>query len=162
MYKSEFEDGSLVLGTITLKALALDADITSTRCVEELQSRPVELFGELGRLPLTPHQTLEQVMADHRENGPAPEALGLPPEAESHLLAEIFDQHHRGTLDQPIGMLDDRTPRKVGKTPQGREQVAARLKDLEHGETKTRAGREIPLYHFSWMWKELGIPEAPN
>lgn len=159
MYKSELEDGSLVLGMITLKGRTLEADTNSTRRAEELKTRLANLLGDLVLPPLTMHQTLEQAMAEHRENGPTQAPLDLPPEEEARLMAELFDQHYRDTLDQPIGMLNEQTPRETVKTAAGREQVAAWLKYLEQGEAKARSGKDIPPYDFSWMWKELGIGE---
>ena len=159
MYKSELEDGSLVLGMVTLKGRLLEADTNSTRRADDMKSRLGDLLGDLVGSPLTMHQTVQQAMAGHRENGHSPEPLDLPPEEEARLMAELFDQHYRKTLDQPISMLNEQTPRKAVKTSEGRGQVAAWLKYLEQGEAKARSGKQVAPYDFSWMWTKIGIPE---
>lgn len=69
-----------------------------------------------------------------------------------------MDRHYRETLDQPVGMLGNKTPRQAARTPKGREKTAEWLKYLEN-QSAVRPDPADPMasYDFSWMWKELGI-----
>ena len=80
MLKSELGDGSLVLGTITLKGRMLEADTNSARRAEALKARLAELVGALVQPPLMVRQTLAQAMAEHREKDRAPDPPDIPPE----------------------------------------------------------------------------------
>ena len=157
MLVSRLDDGSLILGMITLKGRMLEADTNSVRRAEALKTRLAAIVGDLVRPPLMVHQTLAQAMAEHGDQ--APDAPDIPPEEEARLLAELFDRHYRDTLDQPLPMLGEKTPREAVRTPSGREEAAAWLKHLEQGEARIRADRNIPAYDFRWMWRELGIED---
>ena len=82
----------------------------------------------------------------------------IPPDLQTELVRVTLDKHYRETLDQPVGMLGDITPRVAAKTKKGREKLAAWLKFLENQSARDR-DRDDPmrLYDFSWMWTELEI-----
>ena len=159
MLNSELDDGSLVLGTITLKGRMLEAETNSARRAEALKARLAGIVGDLVRPPLMARQTLAQAMAEHKETGQAPDPPDIPPEKETRLLAGLFDRHYRDTLDRPILMLGEKTPREAVRTASGREEAAAWLKHLERNEAGMRADKNIPAYDFRWMWRELGIED---
>ena len=157
LYKAHLEDGALALGTIELKGEKLQARVNSAVRAKKLQSRLKDILGNLVAEPVMVHQTVEQAMAAHRTN-PAPiEQADLPPEVESQIITEFYDRHYRETLDQPIPMLGDTSPRVAAKTPEGKEKVATWLKVLETGEARMRQSRAIEPYDFAWMWQELGV-----
>ena len=112
MYNSQLDDGSPVLGMVTPNGRMLEADTNSEPRAEELKARLADLLGDLVKQPLVARQTLEQVMAAHRENGVAPEPLDLSEEEQAAIRAEMMGQHYKGILDRPIGLLDDKTPRE--------------------------------------------------
>ncbi|MDE0407670.1 MAG: hypothetical protein OXN81_07385 [Alphaproteobacteria bacterium] len=155
MLISTLDDGSPIRGTIALKGRMLEAETNSVRRAEALQARLAGIVGDLLRPPLMARQTVAQAMAEHE----APDPPDIPPEEEARLLAEFLDRHYRDTLDRPIPMLGDKTPREAVGTASGREEAAAWLKHLERGGAGTRAGRNIPAYDFRWMWRELGIED---
>ncbi len=157
LYKAHLEYGALALGTIELKGEKLQASVNSAARAKKLQSRLKDILGNLVAEPVMVHQTVDQAMAAHRTN-PAPiEQADLPPEVESQVISEFYDRHYRETLDQPIPMLGDTSPRVAAKTPEGKEKVAAWLKVLETAEARMRQSREIEPYDFAWMWQELGV-----
>ena len=84
----------------------------------------------------------------------------VPPEIAGPLLKQVLDDHYRTCLNQPIGMLDGKTPRQAVRGKKGREQVVDWLKYLENG-----AAREVlddpsaAAYDLTWMWEELGIAD---
>jgi hypothetical protein len=159
MYNSQLDDGSPVLGMITLKGRTLEADISSEPRADEIKARLTDLLGDLVKPPLMVRQTLEQAVAAHRENGAAPDPVDLSEEEQAAIQAEVMAQHYQNILDQPIGLLDDKTPRESVRTAKGRRKIAAWLKILERNEAKARAGTSAPVYDFSWMWQELGVIE---
>lgn len=68
-----------------------------------------------------------------------------------------MDAHYRETLDQPVGMLGNKTPRQLAKTPAGRRKVAEWLKHLENSAARHIDPTDpMATYSFQWMWSELG------
>lgn len=62
------------------------------------------------------------------------------------------------TLDVPVGMLGNISPREAARTAAGRERLVVWLKHLEN----SSANRDDPTdpmatYDFGWMWRELGL-----
>ena len=158
-YKSELEGGALVRGMIELRGKTLEANVNSAERAEQLTKRIQTLLGGLVASPIMVRQTMEQAMAEHRENPTPREQLDLPPDVESQLIKEFYDRHYRETLDQPIPMLGNKTPRDAAKTPKERENVVTWLKHLETGEAKARQNKSMDAYDFSWIWQELGVQE---
>ena len=78
--------------------------------------------------------------------------LNANPEVQALLQAQL-SAHYRETLDEPIPMLNDKTPRACAADPQTRHQVIDWLKYLEN----TNQHSPQPAYDFGWMWEELGI-----
>lgn len=96
-------------------------------------------------------------MTAHRENRPEP-APAIAPEVATPLVHAMLDRQYRATLDEPVGMLGDITPRAAARTAAGRQRLSAWLKHLEN-----RSGSQpdpndpMATYDFTWMWRELGI-----
>ena len=157
LYKAHLENGALTLGMIELKGQKLQANVNSAERAKKLQSRLKDILGQRVSDPVMAYQTVEQAMATHRDR-PAPNAqVVLPPEVENQIVKEFYDRHYCETLDQPVPMLDDTSPRIAAKTPEGKEKVAAWLKVLETGEARMRRSKAIEPYDFIWMWQELGV-----
>ncbi|MEQ9151964.1 MAG: hypothetical protein RLO06_10825 [Parvibaculum sp.] len=156
---SELEDGALVLGTLTMHGRTLLAETNSAERAERLKRRLDDLLEGLLQAPLTERQTVEQVMGGHRADPGRPEPAVLPPEEESRLMKAFFDRHYRDTLDQPIPMLDDRTPREAARSEAERGKVVSWLKYLEMHEARGRRGKQGEPYDFTWMWRELGVAD---
>ena len=62
-------------------------------------------------------------------------------------------QHYRNTLDQPIPMLGDLSPRACAADPALRHRVIEWLEHLERSE-RPQPGMD---YDFSWIWDELKL-----
>ena len=158
-YKAHMESGSLVLGMIELKGKKLEANVNSAERATKLRGRLKEMLGDMVSTPIMVRQTVEQAMAEHIGK-PAPnEHEDLPPDVENQMIKEFLDRHYREALDEPIPMLDGKSPRAAVKTAKGKKKVVAWLKVLETGEAKMRQSKEVEPYDFSWMWKELGVSE---
>src|SRR3546814_5289169 len=78
-------------------------------------------------------ETVEQAMAARAEgltmSEPAP---AIAPEVATPLIHAMLDRQYRATLDEPIGILGDITPRAAVQTAAGRHRVAGWLKHLEN------------------------------
>ena len=109
----------------------------------------------LVRAPLLERQELEQALAAARDKPKPP--TGLSPEEERTIIHQSLDAHYRQTLDQPLPLLGNVSPRQAVRTPRGREKVAAWLKILENSGTRRPPEDRMAGYDFGWMWVELGI-----
>jgi hypothetical protein len=70
----------------------------------------------------------------------------LPPEVAHQVIHSYLDDHYRRTLDDPLPLLDGKTPRQAVKTKKGRAQVVGWLKLLENSEFRRAAGQgTIPM-----------------
>ncbi|TIW10838.1 MAG: DUF2384 domain-containing protein, partial [Mesorhizobium sp.] len=101
---------------------------------------------------------VEQMKAERPSEGAQTSRSDIPPEIAEQAIREHVDRHYRETLDQPVKMLGNKTPRQAAKTAAGRQKVADWLKYMEN-QTAKRPDPTDPLatYSFEWMWKELGV-----
>src|SRR3546814_2607479 len=113
------------------------------------------LFGS----PLTTNEAVEQAMAARAEGVTMSErAPAIAPEVATPLIHAMLDRQYRATLDEPIGILGDITPRAAVQTAAGRHRVAGWLKHLENrSSSQLDANDPMATYDFTWMWRELGI-----
>ena len=152
------DDGKRVLGNAELKGRFLHLFTNSAGRAEKGIALIQNNLGDLVRTPLTEIRTVEQMLADTPEgNDEAPDS-DIPPEIAEQVLHEFMDRQYRETLDQPVGMLGNKTPRQAVKSPAGRQAVADWLKYLEN-QSASRPNPADPMasYSFDWMWIELGI-----
>ena len=78
--------------------------------------------------------------------------MNSTPEGQA-VIKEYMDKHYRQTLDEPIPMLNDKTPRECAADPSLHEHVVQWLKYLEN----QAAGVPSQSYDFSWIWRELDL-----
>ncbi|WP_298808772.1 hypothetical protein [uncultured Sphingomonas sp.] len=153
------EDGTPVLGNIELKGRALILAVTSAERAGRGTAIIADALAGLVGTPLTTIETVEQAMAARVEglatSEPAP---SVPPEVATPLVHTMLDRQYRATLDEPIGMLGDITPRAAAKTAAGRDRLTTWLKHLENRSgAKHDSNDPMATYDFTWMWHELGI-----
>jgi hypothetical protein len=122
-----------------------------------------EALGTLVRAPLTSMRTPEQMLAGRSaEGGDAGAGAGepaLPPEEAEAAIREVMDRHYRGVLDEPVAMLDGKSPRQAARSKTGRRKVAEWLKYLENQTAHHAGAAGMPAYDFGWMWEELKIAD---
>ena len=111
--------------------------------------------------PLIAHQDLDRALEERSGSTPPPRDSGPPPEVAEQVLREYLDDHYRRTLDDPLPVLDGKTPRQAVKTKKGRRQVVDWLKYLENSEFRRAAHQGHKPYDMAWMWRELKIDETP-
>jgi hypothetical protein len=156
-YRVRLDDGATVFGIIELTDDAVVLRTNSPARAQRGQSLLTSALGGLVRSPLTKIETVEQAISSNQSHAVGP-SNEIPPDLQAELVRVTLDKHYRETLDHPVGMLGDITPRVAAQTKKGREKLVAWLKFLENQSARDR-DRDDPmrLYDFSWMWTELGI-----
>ena len=151
-------DGVTVLGGLELKGRTLEAQTNSADRAERLQARLSDLLGDLVGAPLIERETIEQAFKYHRDNPHEPsEPLNISKEEEAEMIKMFMDQQYKETLDQPVGMLGDKTPRNAVKSKVGKAEVATWIKYLEKQTARQGKNAQTGTYDFTWMWEELGV-----
>ncbi|BCH32758.1 hypothetical protein MesoLjLc_46880 [Mesorhizobium sp. L-8-10] len=126
------DSGLCVLGYLELKDRSLHLSTNSSARAAKGTAIVREALGDLVRTPLTEIRTVAQMMAERPIGNPQPKTPAIPPEIEEDVVHQFLDRHYRETLDEPVEMLGNKTPRQAVKTPSGRRQVADWLKYLEN------------------------------
>jgi hypothetical protein len=158
-YQVTLEDGLTVLGTVELAEDAVVLTTNSSARAERGQALLTSALGELVRTPLTTIETAQQAMASRKPHA-GDRSNEIPPDVQAELVRVTLDRHYQETLDQPVAMLGDITPRTAAKTKKGREKLVAWLKFLENQTGRHRgAGDPMGSYDFTWMWAELGVAD---
>jgi len=157
-----FKDGQRpISGTVEL---APGAMILTTNSFERAERGKAALEGLLHGLvgpALSMLQTPEQLMEEHDSFSPgdASEADDIDPDVAAEVIHTMLDEHYRRCLDEPIPMLDNKTPRQCVRSKKGREKVIDWLKHLENNEERRAAREGQTPYDSSWMWEELRLRE---
>ncbi|ANV26566.1 hypothetical protein BA939_21880 [Rhizobium sp. S41] len=138
--------------------------IGSTRPIARFATRSTTLvqqaLGDFVRAPLTEIRTVEQMMAKRPPRDEEDPENEIPPEIAEQVVHQFMDRQYRDTLDQPVGMLGNKTPRQAAKSAAGRQRVAEWLKYLENQSSRQpNPADPMATYSFEWMWHELGIIE---
>lgn len=140
----EIRNGTLLLSTNSRERAEKGRDLLASR------------LGDLTGTPLISHEDLERVM--EKPAGPqATDGDEIPPEVAAQILHGYLDDHYRRTLDDPLPILDDKTPRHAVKTKKGRRLVIEWLKYLENSECRRATGESQAPYDMTWMWRELKL-----
>ncbi len=151
------EDGtaSLIAGA-EIQGDRLQVMTLSRERMEQALERLRDVLGEAMGEPLVEYQSPESAVPD----GPAQEAESLlDPTEQAAVIRQVLDEHYRKVIDEPVPVLDGRTPRQAVETEAGREQVVEWLKTLENAEWhRTRSEGGEP-YDAGWMWRELGLED---
>jgi hypothetical protein len=150
------EDGAPVLGNVELKGRMLSLSVNAAGRAERGVAMLQKALGPLIGAPEVTTTTVDELMAREkrsRQSAPAPQ---IPAET----VHELLTKHYRETLDLPVAMLGNQSPRDAIKTRPGRQKVADWLKYLE-SQTARNPDPNDPLasYDFRWMWRELGIED---
>lgn len=107
-----------------------------------------ELVGQ----PLGVHEHIEDLMSSMPATGSSSEELQQMPEVQA-LLQKTLKDHYLKTLDEPIPMLDNDSPRTCAADPDKHTKVVGWLKYLENMESKSPG----PAQDVTWLWDELGL-----
>lgn len=140
----EIRDGTLLLSTNSRERAERGRDLLSSH------------LNSLVGAPLISHEDIEQTL-DRSPSLHASEEDEIPPEIAAQVVHDFLDDHYRRTLDDPLPILDGKTPRQAVKTKKGRAQVIEWLKYLENSEYRRASADGQASYDMTWMWRELKI-----
>lgn len=151
--------GRLALGRAEIVDGALLLHVNSVERAERGRDLVASRLGPLLGNPLTSHED-PAIQLRAAVDGPpsAPKVPDLPPEVVEAVVGAHLEQHYRQALDEPIPMLENRTPRRAAKTKKGRVHVTEWIKDIENGESQAALQQGRRPVDLSWLWGELGIP----
>lgn len=154
-------DGGLrVLGNVELKGRFLHLSANSSARAEKGTALIRNALGHLVGAPLTEIRTVEQMMTEQPPRNRGEATSDIPPEIAKQVVHEFMDRQYRETLDQPVGMLGNKTPRQAVKSVTGRQKVAEWLKYLENQSARQPDPADpMAAYSFEWMWNELGVQD---
>ncbi|MDX8442026.1 hypothetical protein [Mesorhizobium australafricanum] len=152
------DNGSPVLGNIELKGRFLHLSANSAARATRGTALIQQTLGDLVRTPLIEIRTVEQMMAEEPGGGAETSRSTIMPEFSEQTVHEYLDRHYLETLDQPVKMLGNKTPRQAAKTAAGRQKLVDWLKYLENQTAKQpHPTHPMASYSVEWMWKELGV-----
>jgi hypothetical protein len=139
-----------VLAHLSITGQHLVATVNSIERSEEIKDKLSALLSGLIGTPLSVHENVESMMKKYSTQGlPPAETIDAP-----ELIAASLDQHYRKILDEPIPVLNNRTPRECS---QEKGQHAILIQWLKGLENNTTAVPHMLHYDFKWMWDELGL-----
>jgi hypothetical protein len=157
------DDRPTILGDARLEA---DVLVVETNSRERMERALAALHGALGELVgegLTSYEDPAQAMRDRLQRT-ASKRAEIPEDVSAEDTAamaeaarQFMDAHYRRTLDEPVPMLGNRTPRECARSKQGRARLVRWLKYLENSELQRAAHDGTAPYDFAWMWRELGV-----
>jgi hypothetical protein len=150
------DDGRTVLGNIELKGRSLILSVNSASRADRGTALIQAALDDLVGVPLTEIETVDQMRANHDPD--APRLPSLPLAEATALVHAMLDKSYRATLDEPVSMLGDLTPRSAARTAAGRRRLVTWLKFLENRSAdKTDPADPMATYDFAWLWRELGV-----
>jgi len=162
-----FQDGQhLINGALQMTSAALTFTTNSMERAQRGQETLEALLSGLVGPALTKLQTPEQLMAENEshqhDDDESASAQSIEPEMAAEVISNVLDQHYRQSLDEPIPMLDDKSPRQCVKSKKGQQKVIEWLKHLENSELRRAASQGQKPYDSRWMWQELKLESTDN
>lgn len=101
----------------------------------------------------------QQFMAN--SSGHAPAVRGKPPDMDPALLAQAIGQAiqraYANWADEPIPLLDNKTPRQAMRTPAGLERVKGLIRSYETDEKEQAAQQGRPAVSYAFLWASIGV-----
>lgn len=149
------DSSNTVLGRIKIDNNQLIFDTNSVERGERGVAFVQSLLGDaLVGQPIGLHENIEDLVSSAPAEPPSSSSIDLQQQSEVQaMLQEVMKGHYRKTLDEPIPMLDNESPRACAANPDKHQKVVGWLKYLENTESKS----SNPAQDFSWMWDELGL-----
>lgn len=144
-------DAISILGHLFLREKTLVLEVNSSERAQRGGQWLAKKLDNLVGQSLTMHEKLTDKVV--RAN-PIGSSMDLNHTEEGQNLIKIhLDKHYRQTLDEPIPMLYDKTPRECASDPELHNEVVRWLKHIESESTQAPS----QAYDFSWMWEDLNL-----
>jgi hypothetical protein len=84
-----------------------------------------------------------------------------PPDIDPTLLSQAIGQAiqraYANWADEPISLLDHKTPRQAMQTPAGLERVKGLIRSYETDETEQAAQQRRPAVSYAFLWASIGL-----
>ena len=130
---------SVTIGTVRIEQNTLVAETNSVQRADDLRARIEKACGSLLKPSLREHVDVMSAAARTSSAGSAEteEEQVLPPEISGPIVRQFKEELYARWLDQSIPALKGKTPREAVKTPHGRSQVEALLKQIEYIEAQS-------------------------
>lgn len=142
-----------MLGSIDIDGHQLTAETRSRERAERLKDIIQTQLADHATFRIDKIQTVEQMLADAHDQPPAPAPQNAP-ESQA-LITDFLRKHYTAWIDTALPMLDNRTPRHVVQTPDGRKQVQALLQDAESHAVGLSSAARKPI--FDDIRQQLGL-----
>lgn len=155
-YQSVDDSGRTSIGNIEVKNGALLLSTNSKERAERGRDLLASHLGSWVGVPLVSYEDIEKTLESYAGSHVSEEDE-IPPEIATQIMRDYLDDHYRQALDDPLPMLDGKTPRRAVKNKKGRAQVIEWLKYLENSEYRRAASEGQEPYDMSWMWRELNL-----
>lgn len=150
-----------ISGTLELSPGVLKLTTNSRKRAQHGQDELETLLHGLIGPALSTIQTPEQLIAENETQRQDNEDIDpedtIDPEIAAEIMGDYLDQYYRETLDEPIPVLGDKTPRQCASRKKDRAKVIEWLKHLENNELRRAARQGGKPYDSRWMWEELKL-----
>jgi hypothetical protein len=163
------DDMGTVLGGAWLVSDALIVETNSRERMDRALPMLQAALGPLVGAGLVSHEdvthALREAAQERASSGQGRSDARIVPRnsEEAAAIAEALhrfkDAHYRRTLDEPVPILGNRTPRESARSKQGRRKLASWIKDIENGELRQAADQQVAPYDVTWMWRELSVED---
>jgi hypothetical protein len=157
-FATMMDDGTPVLGTVELKDRTLVLEANSPQRAERGRAMLAAVLQGMTGHPLVVRDGADELAAAATAKS-VNSLPGVSPEEAREVIQAFMHRHYTETLDQPVPMLGNKTPRQAAKSAKGREKVAEWLKFLENGNAKQGDDTPMAGYDVGWMWQELGVAD---
>jgi hypothetical protein len=144
-------ESTSILGHLFLQEKTLILEVNSSERAQRYGQWLAEKLGNLVGKSLTMHEKMTKKIGNTEPIG---SSMHLNHTEEGQNLIKVhLDKHYRQTLDEPIPMLNNKTPRECAAHPKLHKNVILWLKHIESESTKAPS----QAYDFSWMWEDLNL-----
>lgn len=99
---------------------------------------------------------IKPVRGGKADSGPA-DLSQIDPETMTDLMSQVVRRTYANWADEPIPILDNRSPRELMATPAGLERVKGLLRGYEANEARLAADQGRAPVSFQFLWDALGI-----
>jgi hypothetical protein len=151
--------GETSLGSIEVKAGEVVLSTNSRERAEHGEAMVARALAGLADTPARQEVSAAQILAERMGHGSGrPPASAMPPEEARGMVHAHLDQHYRKTLDEPLPVLGNISPRDAARCDNGRSKLVDWLKEIENHAARAGNGSDpMASYDFGWIWRELGI-----
>jgi hypothetical protein len=117
-----------------------------------------DLVEHLERREVDPMRALMEAPGDQAQRvRSAPAQRELPPDVLAEVIDKVTRRHYANWCDEPIPLLDDRTPRDMVRNREGRERVRQLLRHYEASEARAAVADGRRPLDFDFLWHGLGL-----